>query len=431
MQVIRTALIASTLLAVTQSGCVAEQQSARWYRGNTHTHSLWSDGDDFPEMIVDWYRRNGYDFLALSDHNILSKGEKWIDVAYAVRHSGAEDVLEKYKARFPDNWVETREHDGRQQVRLKTLEEFRPLFEKPGEFLLIQAEEITDNFERKPVHINALNLEEVIKPQRGSSVRDTIRNNLRAVKEQEERLGRPILAHLNHPNFGWGITAEDIAYILEDDFFEVYNGHGSINHEGDAYRPGDEAIWDIANTIRLGELKARPLYCVATDDSHNYHAKTHAITGRGWIWVRSEKLDADSLILAMRRGDFYASSGVKLRDVRFDANSGTLTIEIDPVPGETYTTHFIGTEIDYDRTTQPARDKDGNEVPDRRQYSADVGKTFATVEGTKATYKLTGRELYVRATIVSSAAPERPVYRNQKKKAWTQPVGWEKYVKTE
>lgn len=122
---------------------------------------------------------------------------------------------------------------------------------------------------------------------------------------------------------------------------------------------------------------------------------------------------------------------MKLRDVRFDANSGTLTIEIDPVPGETYTTHFIGTEIDYDRTTQPARDKDGNEVPDRRQYSADVGKTFATVEGTKATYKLTGRELYVRATIVSSAAPERPVYRNQKKKAWTQPVGWEKYVKTE
>ena len=28
----------------------------RWWKGNLHTHSLWSDGDDFPEMIVDWYR---------------------------------------------------------------------------------------------------------------------------------------------------------------------------------------------------------------------------------------------------------------------------------------------------------------------------------------------------------------------------------------
>ena len=28
----------------------------RWYRGNMHTHSLWSDGDDYPEMIADWYK---------------------------------------------------------------------------------------------------------------------------------------------------------------------------------------------------------------------------------------------------------------------------------------------------------------------------------------------------------------------------------------
>ena len=30
---------------------------ARWWKGNLHTHSLWSDGDDYPEMIADWYRR--------------------------------------------------------------------------------------------------------------------------------------------------------------------------------------------------------------------------------------------------------------------------------------------------------------------------------------------------------------------------------------
>ena len=34
----------------------AEQPATRWWRGNIHTHSLWSDGNDFPEMIADWYR---------------------------------------------------------------------------------------------------------------------------------------------------------------------------------------------------------------------------------------------------------------------------------------------------------------------------------------------------------------------------------------
>ncbi|MFO0064709.1 MAG: hypothetical protein ACK523_01980, partial [Pirellulaceae bacterium] len=29
---------------------------ARWWKGNLHTHSFWSDGNDFPEMISEWYR---------------------------------------------------------------------------------------------------------------------------------------------------------------------------------------------------------------------------------------------------------------------------------------------------------------------------------------------------------------------------------------
>ena len=51
-----------------------------WLKGNLHTHSLWSDGDDFPDMIADWYKRHGYHFLTLSDHNVLSIGEKWLPV---------------------------------------------------------------------------------------------------------------------------------------------------------------------------------------------------------------------------------------------------------------------------------------------------------------------------------------------------------------
>jgi hypothetical protein len=55
----------------------SQKPGAKWYKGNTHTHSLWSDGDDFPEMIMHYYKSHGYDFIALSDHNIFAEGEKW------------------------------------------------------------------------------------------------------------------------------------------------------------------------------------------------------------------------------------------------------------------------------------------------------------------------------------------------------------------
>src|SRR3569623_2147357 len=54
---------------------------AGWYKGNLHTHSLWSDGDDYPEHIVRWYQGHGYHFLAISDHGNVQSGEKWVKYA--------------------------------------------------------------------------------------------------------------------------------------------------------------------------------------------------------------------------------------------------------------------------------------------------------------------------------------------------------------
>src|SRR5450432_4204686 len=79
----------------------------RWFKGNLHTHSLWSDGNDYPEMIVDWYARHGYRFLALSDHNVLGQGQKWFSVAEA-NERARQDGFARYRQRFGDAWVETR-----------------------------------------------------------------------------------------------------------------------------------------------------------------------------------------------------------------------------------------------------------------------------------------------------------------------------------
>lgn len=75
----------------------------------------------------------------------------------------------------------------------------------------------------------------------------------------------------------------------------------------------------------------------------------------------------------MRAGDFYASSGVTLKDVHYDAKAGTIAVEIDAVEGESYTTQFIGTLADYDASSTPRTDGEGNELSFTRIYSNDVG----------------------------------------------------------
>src|SRR2546430_883068 len=80
---------------------VLQKNGPRYWKGNLHTHSFWSDGDDSPEMIADWYRRHGYHFLTLSDHNVLSEGERWANVS-----KDREEIVKKYLARFGESWVE-------------------------------------------------------------------------------------------------------------------------------------------------------------------------------------------------------------------------------------------------------------------------------------------------------------------------------------
>ncbi|MEW4570775.1 hypothetical protein AB1L88_23155 [Tautonia sp. JC769] len=399
----------------------------RWWKGNLHTHSLWSDGNDFPEMIVDWYARHGYNFLALSDHNVLSQGARWMDRAEVDRRSGNRG-LDRYVERFGRSWVETRTVDGVEQIRLKPLTEYRALSEQAGRFVLIQGEEITDRFERKPIHMNASNLLEYLPPQGGDSVVEVIENNLKAAEEQARRLGIRILTHLNHPNFGYAVTAEELAKAVSERFVEVYNGHPGVHHEGDDTHASVERLWDIANTLRIAVLKAPPLAGLGTDDSHNYFGVDGSSPGRGWVMVRARHLTPESIIDAIESGDFYASSGVTLDDVRYDAESGVIEITVAPDPDASYTIEFIGTRDDIDPTAEPVLDADGNPLDVTGRYPDELGTVLATVEGTHARYELQGDELYVRAVITSSLPPENPSFEGQHAQAWTQPVGWEKWV---
>src|ERR1041385_2281688 len=298
---------------------------ARWWKGNLHTHSFWSDGDDYPEMIVAWYKEHGYEFLALSDHNRMQVGEKWIPV---LTNGVSVAAFEKYLRRFGTQWV-------------------------PRCLLLIAGEKISDSYTPLPIHLNATNLRELIPPQHGTNAFDVIQNNVNAVLDQRRKTGQPMIPHINHPNFVWALTAEDIMRVQGERFLEIYNGHPITWNYGDTNHAGAERIWDIVLTRRLAELRMEPIWGTAVDDAHNYHEYRigHSNPGRGWLMVRAAELTPAALIAALEKGDFYSTSGVRLSEVRRTPNQ--LCLEIEAENGVTYTTQFIGTRKGYDATSEP------------------------------------------------------------------------------
>ena len=252
-------LAACAVLVASLTPAAAQDAPRRWYKGNTHTHTLNSDGDSTPDEVVRWYREHRYHFLVLSDHNFLTP----------VSGLSAVHAAE-------------------------------------GKFLLIPGEEVTDRFGEKPLHVNGLNLRTLVEPQGGSSVTDTLQRNVTAIRRVE---GVP---HINHPNFGWAIPPDALEAVHDYRLFEIFNGHPEVNNLGGADAPSLEQMWDRLLTA------GRRVYGIAVDDAHHFKRPGDPDAsgpGRGWIVVRARALTAESILSAMEAGQFYASTGVELEDV--------------------------------------------------------------------------------------------------------------------
>jgi hypothetical protein len=341
----------------------------RFYKGNLHTHSYWSDGNTYPEEVARWYRDHGYQFLAVTDHNILQEGRKTKII-------------------------------GKDTVVLRELASYRNEFEKTGEFLLIAAEEISDQSEKKPVHLNGFNLTQVVKPAGGATVAECVAEDVRAIRKSLETTVNPEWITVNHPNFGWGLTTEALAQSSAR-FFEVFNGHPSVRNYGDSVHISTETMWDEANKWR-SDHGEKLILGIATDDAHQYDVWEvgKANPGRGWIQVRARELSPESLYRSMYAGDFYASTGVELSD--FQIGKKSISIRIRGEEGVKYTTEFIG--------WMPGKDH---------------AEILAKVEGTKAIYKSSGHELFIRARITSDEIKVNPFAKGDYEMAWVQPVAFD------
>ena len=255
-----------------------------WYKGNIHTHTTESDGDDSPENVVRWFRRHGYDFLVLSDHNHLT--------------------LFEY---------------GRGKRRFR-----RPL--------MIPGEEVTVYIHRgeTAIHINGIGISRVVEPVDATEVVPTLQANVDAI------LSAGGIASINHPNYKWSFDHQAVAQVSGASLLEIFNGHPFMNAKGAPGKPSYEQIWD-------GVLSAgKAIFGVATDDSHNYKDFSPELgnPGRGWLMVRASELTRDAIVEALASGEFYASTGLALDEL--DISHQTISLRIAQDHDFVYTTRFIG-----------------------------------------------------------------------------------------
>lgn len=319
---------------------------SRWFKGNTHAHSLNSDGDVPVDEVVRWYREHGYHFTFITEH------EYFTDVG-------------------PLN----------------------ALFGAANRFLVIAGQEVTQRVADsahtggvRQAHVNALGTSRLVPTigernvANGMSIADTYARHHAAIRAAGG------IMQVNHPNFIWSVRLGDMMNLPDSTLFELWNGHPIVYNLGGTDSTGQvmlstEARWD--SVLSRGTL----LFGVADDDSHSYKPQDAenrdlARPGRAWIWVRADSLSRDAIIGALRRGDFYASTGITLRDLQI--TSTEYRLEIIPAGDRRYLTEFIGRN----------------------------GRVLASSTTLRPSYRIIGGEGYVRARVSDSSG----------RMAWAQPI---------
>ncbi|MGH7466589.1 MAG: CehA/McbA family metallohydrolase [Longimicrobiales bacterium] len=278
-------VLAAMLLVATQANAQRFEPTAsagtRWFKGNTHSHTINTDGDSPPDTVVQWYRTHGYNFLVISDHDTITEPA----------------TLSRYQ---------------------------------DSAFILVRGEEVTGRFQTKPVHLTAIRLRQIVKPRTGASLLETLQSNVDAIREAG---GIPLI---NHPNYRWALNYDVLQQVQRVALFELFNGHPQVHNDGGDGVPSTEAQWDALLSA------GKRIYGVASDDAHHWKQWGRASVNpdRGWIYVRAQRLDPDELARALEAGQFYASTGVELTDVIVSQN--TIEIRVKQDRDFKYVTEFMG-----------------------------------------------------------------------------------------
>lgn len=236
-------------------------------RGGLHCHTTRSDGVGSPEEVMKFAHEHGFDFLALTDHQIYNHTnyapETGILLVPGTEHSNILVYSHGFRC-FHTVCVGPSPEDGNGFANDEKL---------PG-----------TNFQSSEEYQPWL----------------------------DEAHGKKNLTILCHPQ--WSNTSAKYFENQKGNFaMEIWNSGCALAEDCDA----DAAYWDEL----LGQGKI--IYGVATDDAHVFD---HLC--KGWVMVKAEK-DLNAILAALENGEFYSSCGPEIYDFYVDGDK--VVLECSPV----------------------------------------------------------------------------------------------------
>jgi hypothetical protein len=286
------------------SVAIAGDSGEVWLKGSTHVHAAPS-GDSttsIPDVIA-WYESNGYDFIAITDHNRISELDAWDPTIGQSTIRNADSgiiVFAGIELTYnPTGCLPVGDPSGNCRIHVNLLG-------------------TTGRFAGRLEWANREDPQRLAKYQ--------------AALDQQKRLGG--LAQLNHPQWLWGMTPELLTELARRgmSLVEIANVQFEKWNAGDATHPSTEALWDAALAAGV------TLWGVASDDAHHYAGGGKYPAGGGFIAVKARR-DPQAILDAIAAGRFYSSTGVTLS--RAEVVSNELVVEVVADPAATYTIEHI------------------------------------------------------------------------------------------
>ena len=240
-----------TVMKVKQFVETAFSRPGRFWRGNLHTHSTLSDGLRSPEDVCRFYESHGYDFLSLTEH-----------------------FLERY------GWplVDTRPY-------------------RSERFTTIIGAELHPTVDRMelgaPWHILAVGLPLNFAPPPREETGPAL-----AARALES--GAFVIAA--HPQW-YAMTDRDVEVLGPIHALEIYNASAA----------DDNDAAESAYMLDILLARGKRLSACATDDAH-FVLNTRD-RAAGWTMVKSEALEPEALVTALKAGDYYSSTGPVIHDL--------------------------------------------------------------------------------------------------------------------
>lgn len=244
--------------------------AGKFYKANLHCHTTNSDGHWTPEQVKEEYKKRGYSVVAFTDHRTYGWHEHLQDPDF-IPLAGFEADL--------NDW-----------------------FKFEGDFKHVRTYHLLV-WDKDPVARGGY-----VAPQPERRYGDIHRLN-----EYLEGLQNDgFMTCYNHP--WWSLQSwPDYQGLAHLDAMEIYN-HG-CEHDG-LYGYAPQAYDEMLRAgLRMG--------CIATDDNHDSYPPEHPLSDSfgGWIMLKLPELTYANVIEALKKREYYASTGPELKELYIKDNA--------------------------------------------------------------------------------------------------------------